>query len=263
MRKRYPSTPTAVTIMCLSLSLATIANGSDPAAQQQTMAGVDSPQAGDLTQEIMQLRSRIAQIQAALGQNRQTGSFGAGLQPVGMPIDDGMDKSSTADKPVMNSKGMPTGAGCCPGMMGKMGASGSASTTMPPVLPGFRGASHLYHVGATGFFLDYAAAIELTVDQQAALSEVKEKATGDLAAAQRQIDQAEEELWILTSAQQPDSMTLETKVRDIGRLNVDQRIAFIRSVGEAARLLTDDQRSALLGMGSPQAAQTNGAMGDM
>ena len=52
---------------------------------------------------------------------------------------------------------------------------------------------------------------------------------------------------MLTGSDQPDSMTLETKVRDIERLKGDQRIAFIRSVGEAARVLTDDQRAALLG----------------
>ena len=42
-------------------------------------------------------------------------------------------------------------------------------------LPGFPGASHLYHVGATGFFLDYSAALKLTTDQQAALKRIKEE----------------------------------------------------------------------------------------
>jgi len=78
---------------------------------------------------------------------------------------------------------------------------------------------------------------------------IKEKSIGDLAAAQRRIDQAEQELWMLTGSDRPDSMTLETKVREIERLKGDQRIAFIRSVGEAARVLTDDQRAALLGTG--------------
>lgn len=77
---------------------------------------------------------------------------------------------------------------------------------------------------------------------------------GDAAAAQRQIDQAEQELWMLTGSDQPDSMTLKTQVRDIEKGKGDQRIAFIRAVGEAARVLTDDQRTALLGTAAPAAA---------
>jgi Spy/CpxP family protein refolding chaperone len=147
------------------------------------------------------------------------------------------------------------------GMAGKMGAAGSTSTAMRSDLPGFPGASHIYHVGASGFFLDYAAAIKLTTNQQAALNGIKEKSIGDLAAAQRQIDQAEQELWMLTSSDRPDPMTLETKVREIERLKGDQRIAFIRSVGEAARVLTDDQRAALLGTGAPGAVQVTAPPG--
>lgn len=146
------------------------------------------------------------------------------------------------------------------GMAAKMGAA-AGSTAMPPDLPGFPGASHIYHVGATGFFLDYSAAIKLTADQQAALDGIKEKSLGDLGAAQRRIDQAEQELWMLTGSDRPDSMTLETKVREIERLKGDQRIAFIRSVGEAARVLTDDQRVALLGAGASGAAQMTGPQG--
>jgi Spy/CpxP family protein refolding chaperone len=214
-----------------------------------------------LAQEIANLRARIAQIQAVLGQNPQGGSFKAGIQPVGMGMDDGMGMSAAANTPAMNSTGMPAAAGCCSGMMGKMGAAGSASTTMPSSLPGFPGASHIYHVGATGFFLDYSAGLKLTTSQQAALNGIKEKSSGDLAAAQRQIDQAEQELWMLTSSDQPDLVALETKVRAIEKLKGEQRIAFIRSVGEAARVLTDDQRAALLGTNAPQAAPMTAPQG--
>ena len=208
-----------------------------PGNEPHSMPGMDSPQKVGLAQEIAQLRSRIAQIQAALDQNHQAGSFKAGMQPVGMAMDDEM------------------------GMMRKMGAAGSTSTTMPSDLPGFPGASHIYHVGATGFFLDYSAPIKLTAAQQAALKGIKEKSIGDMAAAQRQIDQAEQDLWMLTASDRPNSMTLETKVRDIERLKGDQRLAFIRSVGEAARVLTDDQRAALLGRSVPQAPQMTAPQG--
>jgi Spy/CpxP family protein refolding chaperone len=228
---------------------------------EHSMPGMDVPQTVGLVQEIAQLRWRIPYIQAALDQNHQGGAFQAGIQPVGMAMDDEMGMSGAPNKPAMNSPGTPPAAGCCSGMMGKMGGAGSASTAMPSGLPGFPGASHLYHVGATGFFLDYAAGIKLTMSQLAALNGIKEKSIGDLAAAQRQIDQAEQELWMLTSSDQPDAMTIETKVHDIEKLKSDQRIAFIRSVGEAARVLTDEQRAALLGTSAPQAAPMTAPQG--
>ena len=70
---------------------------------------------------------------------------------------------------------------------------------------------------------------------------------------ERQIDQAEQELWILTSSDQPDSLAIESKMRAIEKLKSEQRIAFIRSVGEAARMLSKDQRDILLGTAVPPA----------
>ncbi len=140
-------------------------------------------------------------------------------------------------------------------MAAKVGAAGSTPATMPSDLPGFPGASHIYHAGATGFFLDYSGALKLTADQQAALKRIKEESIGDMGAEQQRIDQAEQELWMLTDSDRPDSMALEMKVRDIEKLKGDQRIAFIRSVGEAARVLTDDQRAALPGAGAPAGVQ--------
>lgn len=171
--------------------------------------------------------------------------------------------SQLTGTPAMNGKGKATSTsgGCCPGMMGKMGASGSSSSTIPSDLPGFPGTPRIYHVGAIGFFLDYSAAIKLTAEQQAALNRIKEKSVGDLGAAQRKIDQAEQEMWMLTGSDRPDAMALETKVCEIERLKGDQRIAFIRSVGEAARVLTDDQRAALLGTAAPGAAQMTAPQG--
>lgn len=132
---------------------------------------------------------------------------------------------------------------------------------MPSDLPGFPGAAHIYHVGATGFFLDSSAGIQLTADQLATLNAIKQKSLGDLGAAQRKIDQAEQELWMLTASDRPEAMTLEMKVREIEKLKGDQRLAFIRSVGEAARVLTDDQRAALLSTGAPGAAQMTAPQG--
>ncbi len=224
-------------------------------SETHSMSGAQAPQGIGLAQAIPQIRSRIAQIQAALDRNHQGGSVNAGTQPVQIAMGDDMGMGGAQSNPTMNSNAMPAAAGCCSAMMGNMGASGSAPTAMLSDLPGFPGASHIYHVGATGFFLSYAAAIKLTTNQQAALNGIRQKSIGDMAASQRQIDQAEQELWVLTSSDQPDSMAIEMKVRAIETLKSDQRIAFIRSVGEAARVLTDEQRAVLLGTGAPQAAQ--------
>ena len=67
------------------------------------------------------------------------------------------------------------------------------------------------------------------------------------ASGQRKIEEAEQQLWELTAADQPDAAKLEAKVREVEKLRGDQRMAFIRSVGEAAQVLTDDQRKILIG----------------
>lgn len=253
------ATIVALLVATLTFVPAAFAQSMPPGNEQHSMPRMDSTQKVGLPQEIANFRSRIAQIQTTIDRNHQGGSFEAATQPVDMAMDDGMGGSDAASKPAMNNKPMPTAADSCSRMMDKMGAPaaapGSAPTTMTSALPGFPGVSHLYHVGATSFFLDYSVAIDLAVDQQAALNGIKEKSLGDLAAAQRQIDQVEQELWMLTGSDQPDSMALETKVREIERLKGDQRVAFIRSVGEAARLLSDDQRTALLGTDAVERAQ--------
>lgn len=148
---------------------------------------------------------------------------------------------------------MPSGSGMM-SMMGMMGMSPAApgGMAMPTALPGFPGASHLYHIGSTGFFLDHGNHITLTVQQQTALSAAKEKAMLDKSSKQREIDAAEQELWTLTASDQPDAAQIEAKVQQIGTLNGNQRIAFIRAVGEAAKVLTDAQRQSLLGQQPPQ-----------
>lgn len=133
-----------------------------------------------------------------------------------------------------------------------MGGAGSPATmSMPSALPGFPGASHIYHIGATGFFLDHSEHITLTLEQQIALNQLKERALLQQADLQRKIAQAEQELWLLTAADQPDAVAIEQKVQEIARKQGEQRLAFIRAVGEAARLLTDEQRQQLAGMLPP------------
>ncbi|MBX9841473.1 MAG: hypothetical protein K2Z80_06665 [Xanthobacteraceae bacterium] len=119
---------------------------------------------------------------------------------------------------------------------------------MPSALPGFSGASHLYHVGATGLFLDYANKLNFTVEQTTALNTVKQRALSEQSAAQRKIDEAEQAFWMITAADQPDATAIETKLREIEKLKSDTRLAFIRAVGDAAKVLTADQRKMVLGL---------------
>jgi Spy/CpxP family protein refolding chaperone len=156
---------------------------------------------------------------------------------------DGMPGMGMMDMDMMEMMGMMGMGG-----MGQQGMQGmKGKMRMTAALPGFPGASHLYHIGATGFFLDHPEHIKLTAKQQTGLGRVKEKALLDKATAQRKVEEAEQELWALTGADRPHAAKVEAKVREIERLRGDQRLAFIRAVGEAAQILTDEQRQALLG----------------
>ena len=168
------------------------------------------------------------------------GSMGGG-KPGG-----GMGKSA-GGMPMMDDDSMEMG------MMGMMGmgamgkAKGMAGMAVPSALPGFPGASHLYHVGATGFFMNHGKHIALTAAQKTTLNKIKQKALLAGATARRKIDEAEQELWALTGADEPQAEAIEAKVKSIEAIRSTQRLASIRSVGEAAKVLTDEQRAALIG----------------
>jgi len=159
-------------------------------------------------------------------------------------------------------KGGMAGGGKSAGMepMGSamMGMS-KGSTAMQSPLPGFPGASHIYHVGSTDFFLDHAAHLDLSIEQKGQLGKVREQSHMEIATFDRRILQAEQELWQLTAADQPDAAAIEVKVREIETLRGDKRLAFIRAVGSAADVLTPAQRQRLLGMtGTTGTAETTG-----
>lgn len=146
-------------------------------------------------------------------------------------------------------------------MMGMTPMGNDTVAAMPnSALPGFPGASHLYHIGATGFFLDHPEHITLSADQQVALNKIKTQALLAKSAADRAMAQAEQELGTLTAADQPEIAKVEAKVRDITKMAGDQRLAFIRAVGEAAKLLTADQRKILTGFAPPAPAMVAPAM---
>jgi Spy/CpxP family protein refolding chaperone len=133
------------------------------------------------------------------------------------------------------------------GMNPAMSSDSMAGMDMPSALPGFPGASHVYHIGQTGFFLDHPDHIALTDDQQKKLNTIKESSLLATSTAEREIAEAEQELWKLTAADEPDIKKIEAKANVIAQLQAKNRIAFIRSVGEAASVLTKEQRQSLVG----------------
>lgn len=59
---------------------------------------------------------------------------------------------------------------------------------------------------------------------------------------------------MLTAADQPDAAQIEAKIRALEKLRGDERLAFIRAVGEATKLLTNEQRQSLTGFTPPAPA---------
>ena len=177
-----------------------------------------------------------------------------GMPPEEMMMPEGMMMNE------MGMGGMSGGAGASAsgGMTMGGGGANAAPSGMRPMpaprsmssLPGVPGASHVYHIGSTGFFLDQPQ-LNLTTQQQTALNRIKERALLDRANAERRIEQAEQELWALTGADQPDAAKVQAKLQEIEQLRTNQRIAFIRAVGEGAKLLTAEQQNALLGNATP------------
>ena len=205
-----------------------------------------------------------------MGEKGEMGGMSAGGKPampsggMGMMEDKGeMGGMSAGAMGGMSSAPAAAMGMCCMGEMGGMSGSGgmsgmSGGATQPKggmaamsgpssAMPGQPGASHLYHVGSTGFFLNHSQHITLTADQSFTLNRLKERAMLDRASEQRKIDQAEQELYALTGADQLDNSKVQAKIGEIEKLRAEQRMNFIRAVGEASNVLTHDQHQALMG----------------
>lgn len=212
----------------------------------------------DLAKQLEQLKAQVATLQAAMSKHQPGGQAAGAGGMGGMPMGKGgmgMGMGSMGGGMAMMDDMMSMGSGgmsmgCCP-MMGKMPGGSMAGGMAMSALPGFPGASHLYHIGATGFFLDHPEHITLSPEQAATLGRAREDALRALGESARKVAAAEEQLWQLTAADQPSSASVEAKVREIEKLRGDDRLAFIRAVGEAAKVLTDEQRRALLGQLPP------------
>lgn len=209
--------------------------------------GTGGSTTGMTDQQMMQMMQMMQQMM----QMKMMEMMGKGMAS-GTP-----DMKGTQKGMQMGTKGMEMGMKgmAMPGTSGMemMGGRGMAGMQTPSALPGFPGASHIYHIGSTGFFLDHPDHVNLTTEQQTALNQAKEKGLLEQSSFQRKIDDAEQELWTLTSSDKPEASKIDAKVREIEKLRGDQRLAFIRAVGEAAKVLTAEQRMSLLGVGGRHA----------
>ena len=205
----------------------------------------------------------------AMGMDMHKGEMG--MPPDGMKMPDNMMSemgmgSMSSGSGTPSSGGMTMGGAGSPsagaGGTGGMTMSGGGASAPAPAarasraprsmssLPGTPGASHVYHIGSTAFFLDQTQ-LNLTTQQQTALNRIKERALLERANAERRIEQAEQELWALTGADQPDAAKIQAKLQEIEQLRTNQRIGFIRAVGDATKQLTPEQQNALLGTAPP------------
>ncbi len=246
-------------------------SGATPAPPMAGMSGAALPAGGSM--------NMMSMMDKMMGMMDKMMSMGGGApMPAGGGMAMDMDKmemgamgsggSMPATPPAAGMGGMSGGSGMMSMMgmmdMDTMGMGGGAGAMSQSALPGFPGASHLYHIGATGFFLDHPQHIVLTTEQQAGLNKAMQEALLAKSTADRAVEQAEQALWTLTAADQPDATQIEAKIRDIEKLRGDERLAFIHAVGDASKLLTDVQRAILTGFAPPApAAPAMAPMGDM
>jgi uncharacterized protein (DUF2147 family) len=220
--------------------------GSTPGPAMAGMAPTGAPPAGAMNMMAMmdKMMGMMDKMMPMAG-----GSMAAAASAPAMPsVGNGMEKMGMEKMEMAEMMGK-----------GTMG-SGTGAAMPQSVLPGFPGASHLYHIGATDFFLDHSQHITLSTEQTAALNKAKEQALLAKSAADRGIAQAEQELWTLTASDQPNATTVEIKIREIANRTGDARLAFIRSVGEASKLLSDGQRKSLTGFAPPSPATLSGGV---
>lgn len=252
-------------------------------AQDPGQAGRGTAAELSLQQQIAKLQAQVARLQGGLaadhegagaasstamasdsGMQGMAGGMGMKKMPGGMGGMGGMaKKKGMGGKKAMTpaASGMaaatppaaaaPMGMGMAKGEMGRMAMMGRmrgmASTDFLTSLPGFPGVSHIYHIGSTKHFLDHGPHLALSVEQRRELAGIHETDLLKQATLARQVEEVEQELWAMTGSDTPEAAKIEQAVRKIAKLQADQRLAFIASVGAAARVLTEAQRALLVG----------------
>lgn len=230
---------------------ASLAKEHEDAADFSSAHTSDAPQKGDSNDPKMSgmgMKKGMGAMRGG-GMKAQGGMMGMGGMMKGMgSMSAGSESPSSGGMQMgMGSMGMMKKGGMMKGMgMMMMGKTPDSSMEVS-ALPGFPGASHIYHIGASEFFLDHREHLGLTPDQQKKLNELKSNTLLKQNEFERQLERAEEQLWSLTSEAEPDAKQIESALAEIGVLTTEKRLDFIRSVGAAAEVLTTSQRALLRG----------------
>ena len=229
----------------------------------------DTPANQNLVTQVAEMRAKLKQLENSIEMGKMPddqseSQMDLKQSPNGMVSMQGVNRGmASMQAGNRGMAGMQVGSGGME-MMGKMGMMRMMGGTMQgksvnSALPGFPGASHLYHIGADGFFLSQSEYIVLTIDQQKTLAQVQQAALLEQAEFQRKIEQSEQDLWVMTAAESPDVDSIKAKIGEIATLESEQRLAFIRAVGRAAEHLTEVQRMQLTGL-LPPAAMSSSTM---
>ncbi len=102
-------------------------------------------------------------------------------------------------------------------------------------VPRIPGASHLYHMGAKGFFLNHAERIDLSDEQKQELNRIRERAVLERAKRRAEIKSMELDVWQLTGLDKPNMSDIEAKIRSLEKARYDTRLNYLREVERAIR----------------------------
>ncbi len=255
-----------VSILILTLFFIMSFGGTLAYSQGMGMQKPPSPESKQtLEDQISDIRSKLFNVEVALerrhqGKSEMMGTIAKKMEMnkmamMGMEkMEKGMNSNSMQKMPSMDSSGnqmtpkskMNKMRRRGMKMMGRMNEN--RADDLPSSLPGFPGMSHIYHIGSTGFFLDHSDHIKLTRQQKVTINKIKEQIILGNSVTDREIQQLEQDLWVLTSSDQPDIAKIDEKIRGIEHLKGNMRNAFIQAVGKAAKVLSSEQLNKLKGM---------------
>lgn len=174
-----------------------------------------------------------------------THEHAAGGDSQGMEKGHDMAASGKGDTKAMPSHdGMAAEGGKKPASMDHNNMKAAATAPSSPMEES--GPPALMHIGAKGFFTDRPQTFTPLADQAKTFADIKERSAMDMMASDKRIQEAEQSLWTLTASDSPNLVEIETKAREVEKLRADQRVAFIRAVAEAVKILTPEQKENLL-----------------
>tara|TARA_R110001583_G_scaffold186189_3_gene346828 strand:+ start:3966 stop:4895 length:930 start_codon:yes stop_codon:yes gene_type:complete len=123
------------------------------------------------------------------------------------------------------------------------------------VLPGYKNAPHIYHLGEIDFFLDQKEHLSLNATQIAKLKGIKNNWLDYQSENVSTREELETKLWQLTSLGKPNWIQIKQTVSEIETINSSLRLAFIKLVGNAIELLSVEQVNDLINIGMTNAVQ--------